>query len=199
MPFFGIVRKMKIRFSLLLILTTDLFAVEPVTPPEIVKSFILPGYFLIAMEKGDLNRDQLDDYILVLQKEGAESQDANRPLLILIQTPAKSFTLAKRNDKVVYCENCGGAMGDPFQQIEIQKNGFTVSHYGGSAWRWSVDYRFGYSRRDNTWQLVKVTKTNFHASSPEEPEVKVETPPRDYGKIAIDDFDPENYLGQSEK
>jgi hypothetical protein len=30
-----------------------------------------------------------------------------------------------------------------------------VISYGGSASRWSVDYKFNYSRRDNTWHLVR--------------------------------------------
>ena len=74
-----------------------------------------------------------------------------------------------------------------------------MSHYGGSAWRRSVDYKFNYSRRDNTWQLVRVEETSFHASDPDTVEEAVSTPPEHYGKIDIADFDPENWKGQGQK
>lgn len=136
--------------------------------------------------------------MLVLERQKAKASDPDieegqRPLLILVRGAEGTLKEARRNSKVVYCSSCGGVMGDPFQGVEVGPKTFTVSHYGGSAWRWSVDYKFNYSRRDDTWQLVKVEETNFHAMSPEKEEIKVSTPPKDFGKIDIADFDPDNW------
>ena len=87
-------------------------------------------------------------------------------------------------------------MGDPFQGVEVEPKTFTVTHYGGSAWRWSVDYKFAYSRKDDTWQLVKVEESSFHASAPDKGENKTHTPPKDFGKIDFADFDPEKWKNQ---
>jgi hypothetical protein len=187
--------------SLVVLLSVSLMAMDRIEVPPEVQQHVLEGYFPIFLEKGDLNGDNREDYIMVLQMEGENSVDKERPSLILIRASNGSLHLAKRNDKVVYCEGCGGMMGDPFQQIRITKNRFVVSHYGGSAWRWSVDCTFAYSRRDDTWQLVRVESVSFHASDPDSDtkETTVHEPPRDFGKIDIADFDPDNYLGQGPK
>src|SRR5207247_155192 len=101
------------------------------------------------------------------------------------------LSLAKRNEKVVLCSQCGGVMGDPFQGVTVGPKTFSVSHYGGSAWRWSNEYKFNYSMRDKTWQLVRGEDSSFHASDPKNEKTNVYIPPRDYGKIDIADFDPE--------
>jgi hypothetical protein len=85
-------------------------------------------------------------------------------------------------------------MGDPFAGVTVAKNTFTVNHYGGSAWRWSADYKFNYSRIDKTWQLVRIEKTSFHASDPKKTlNRKVMTPLKHFGKVDIADFDPSKY------
>ncbi len=178
---------------------------EEIKIPENVKAFVETETKAIALENGDLNGDGKTDYVLVLerlkpQKDKDDFPTNQRPLLILIAQADDSLKLVKRNEKIVMCSECGGVMGDPFQGVTIEKNTFTVSHYGGSAWRWGYDYKFGYSRRDNTWQLVKVHEITFNSGDPEKTtKEKNLIPPKDYGKIDIADFDPENYKGKGEK
>lgn len=160
--------------------------------PAEIKPFILPGTRALALEAADLNGDNLKDYLLVLEKPGVE--EGQRPLLIIVRTADGKLKLAKRNDKVVFCSTCGGMMGDPFQGVRVSAKSFTVDHYGGSGWRWSTATTFNYSRRDKTWQLVMVRNETFHAGDPEKVETTIHKPPRDFGKIDIADFDPENYL-----
>jgi hypothetical protein len=178
-------------FCILLVL--PLYAADEIELPDDIRPFVLEGYYAIAYETGDLNNDGRSDGILVLHRE-SEDKQAERALLILVRTPDGLFKMAKRNNKVVFCEGCGGMMGDPFQQITIERNRFTISHYGGSSWRWSDETTFAYSRKDNTWQLVRVEITSYHASDPDNEEKTVHTPPRDFGKIDIADFDPDKYL-----
>ena len=142
----------------------------------------------------------MKDYILVLERENPPLKDENdfpknqRPLLILVRGADNKLTEAKRNETIVMCSECGGMMGDPFAGVTVAKNTFTVNHYGGSAWRWSADYKFNYSQIDKTWQLVRIEKTSFHASDPEKTlNRKIMTPPRHFGKVDIADFDPSEY------
>jgi hypothetical protein len=172
--------------------------------PVEVRPFIEKGALSLAFEAADLNGDGLQDFVLVLEKQKAKASDPDieenqRPLLILIRRPEGSMLLAARNEKIVYCSGCGGVFGDPFEGIKAGLKTFTVYHYGGSAWRWSIEYKFNYSRRDNTWQLVRVQETTYHASEPNKQKVKVYTPPKDYGKIDIGNFDPDNWKGQGAK
>jgi hypothetical protein len=172
--------------------------IETVKVPAEVKPFVEDGTRAIALEAADLNGDGTKDYILVLERENPETDEDDfpknqRPLLILVRGKDKKLSEAKRSESVVLCSQCGGIFGDPFAGLEVGKKTFTVRHYGGSAWRWTADYRFNYSRIDNTWQLVRVEKTSYHTGEPDKVERKVLTPPKDYGKIDIADFDPADY------
>lgn len=161
-----------------------------------IQAFVEPGTRAIAIERADLNGDGREDVLLVLQAktardDGTGFEQRQRPLLILTRDAKGALHLRKRNDKMVMCPECGGLMGDPLQTVSAKDKSFRIEHYGGSGWRWSVNYQFNYSRRDDTWQLVRVEETSFHVSDPETMEKDlVRTPPKDYGKIDIAEFDP---------
>jgi hypothetical protein len=160
--------------------------------PADVKAFVEPGATALWLESADLNGDGTLDFILVTENVmKAESDDArdDRQLLILVRGADGKLTLAKRNEKVVYCRSCGGAFGDPFAGVEVKRGGFTVKNYGGSSWRWSESYEFKYSSRDRTWQLVRVVQENFNALEPKKIKTKIRTP-KNFGKIDLADFDP---------
>jgi hypothetical protein len=167
--------------------------------PSDVAPFIEQGTKAIALERGDLNGDGREDIILVLEKENS-ARDENdfpvnqRPLLILLRDAGGKLTLAKRNERIIMCSHCGGVFGDPFEGVIAGRNTFSVEHYGGSNWRWKYSYKFNYSRIDKTWQLVRVQELEYHTSNPNTGKTKIYTPPKDFGKIDIADFDPENYL-----
>ena len=176
-------------------------AQDDVEIPEAAKGFVAPGTRPIAYQAADLNRDGREDAILVLERQKAkaddpEIEDGQRPLLVLVRQADGSLREAARNAKVVYCRTCGGVMGDPFQGVVAGPGTFTVSLAGGSSWRWGVEYRFAYSRRDDQWQLVRVEETSFHASEAAEGKPTVSTPPKHFGKIDLASFDPENWKNQ---
>lgn len=166
--------------------------------PAEVTPFIDKERVAIALESADLNGDGTRDYVLVIEdpKETSDLLQGKRSLLILTRENGGKLKLAARNDKeAVYCRTCGGiSIGDPFMGIKVGRNTFTINHYGGSAWRWTDDFKFNYSRIDKNWQLVRVEETSFHTSEPEKGETHIYTPPKDFGKINLADFDPENYL-----
>jgi hypothetical protein len=173
---------------------------SPEALPQELRPFVEPGTKAIWLAKADLDRDGREDAILVLERLARTSEDGleerQRPLLIVLRQADGSLRVAKRNDRVVMCSDCGGVMGDPFQGVEAGPGTFTVSHYGGSAWRWTEDYRFNWSRKDRTWQLVRVEETSFHTMEPDKVERHVATPPKDFGKIDFADFDPSDWKGR---
>lgn len=163
--------------------------------PTEAAAFIPAGMRPIIYERADLNGDGREDALLVLEAREARDVDGLeqhvRPLLVLTRALDGTLRQHARNDRLALCPECGGIMGDPLQDVTVERKAFSVSHYGGSGWRWSNLYRFAYSRRDDTWQLVSVEESSFHASEPESATETVRLPPRDYGKIDIADFDPE--------
>ncbi len=192
---------MRIKYSLSLILCVFVFIAyaqptikSTVKVPDNLKAFVLSGYEVIDLAMGDLNRDVYPDYIMVLRKPN-EKQTSDvtehpekRPLLILIGRADKTYKLAGRNDKVVYCVDCGGIMGDPFQGVLIKNGYFSVEHYGGSAWRWTRIITFRYSASDKKWFLHKDGGESFHAGSPEKSETSVNTV-KNFGRVLFEKFD----------
>jgi len=172
-------------------------------PPE-VRPFVEAGTRALALERADLDGDGAADFILVLEKQKAKPADPDieegqRPLLVLVRQAGGALKLAARNDKVVYCASCGGMMGDPFQGVVAGPRTFTVNNAGGSAWRWSLSYRFNYSRRDAAWQLVRVEDHTYHAVQAGSEKKAVFTPPRHFGKIGLAEFDPQDWKGRGQR
>lgn len=194
---------MKTKIILLLTFCLSTIAVnaqtETVRVPAEVKPFVEKGTKAVALESADLNGDGMKDFILVLESENPTKSDEYdvdedpRPLLILVRGNDKKLTLAKRNENIIMCPKCGGVWGDPFAGVIVGKNTFTVNHYGGSNWRWTEDYKFNYSRIDKTWQLVRIETTSFHTFEPKKVKRRVKTPPKDFGKVDIADFNPGDY------
>jgi hypothetical protein len=177
---------------------------EEVQVPAEVRPFVEAGTKAIALEAADLNGDGRGDFVLVLERENpAKDKDDfpvnQRPLLLLVRDADGRLAAAKRNERLVMCSQCGGVFGDPFEGVEAGRNTFTVNFYGGSNWRWKYSYRFNYSRLDRTWQLVRTEELSYHTSDPDKMKTRVFTPPRDFGKIDVADFDPENYKKPSRR
>jgi len=176
----------------------------PENIPDELKVFIETGTKVLDYKTADLNGDGKQDYLLILEKQGLNSdsteiETGQRPLIIIIRKNDNSLYTVKRNEKIVYCSTCGGVWGDPFESISAGVKTFTVNHFGGSNWRWTNSFKFNYSRIDNTWQLVKVEESSFHTSNPDKMKTKIYKPPKDFGKIDISDFDPDNFKNTGKK
>lgn len=169
---------------------------EPEKTPAELLSLLPKGAQLLDWQNADLNNDGRPDILLI--HEAAED-DGPRTLLIALRQSDGRLNVVKRNDKVVFCRQCGGVFGDPYESLEAGKGRFTVNHYGGSNWRWVFSFDFAYSRRDKTWQLVRVDESSFHTSAPNNMKTRTYKPPRDFGKIDFADFDPENFKGVGPK
>jgi hypothetical protein len=160
------------------------------TLPQSAHDLIPENYGLLNATYGDLNRDSINDLVMVLYRKGEEdsSGEVKRPLLLLVGQPDSTYKLVAKSEKAVYCKNCGGMMGDPFQRIAIKNGYFSVEHYGGSAWRWTRTITFKYNAEENKWYLHKDGSESFHAADPEKVTSKILTM-KDFGKVAFEDFD----------
>lgn len=157
-------------------------------PPE-VQPFVEPGTVPWLLESADLNLDGRPDYLLVLQRtEGidpATQPDNERPLLILVRAPAGTLRLAARSERAIVCSHCGGGFGDPFSGIEAGPGTFTLQAYGGNTRRWSSSETFRYSRRYQSWHLVRVERSLTNLTDLDEEKSSQYQPPRDFGLIDI--------------
>lgn len=170
-----------------LLLLCNTVAAQPIQLPEEATAFILPGYEMLDYVPGDINSDGKPDAVLVLKQQGEDSIDTDltRPLLLLERQADGKLKKVDQNDSAVLCLHCGGVFGDPYEGINIIKNGFTLSFYGGSNWRWSYLYTFSYSQAKNTWFLSRLTETNYHTMEPEKSFKKITVNKSELGEISI--------------
>lgn len=168
-------------------------------PAAEIQAALPAGQALLAWEAADLNRDGRPDAILVSEAKAAGEDDGPRLLQVLLRQPDGKLKVAVRSERALMCRQCGGVFGDPFEGIQTQAGGFSLLHYGGSNWRWREDFRFAWSRRDQTWQLVAVDSLSYHTSDPDKQSQKHARPPRDFGLINLADFDYENWQGRGQR
>ena len=173
-------------------------AAQKTPMPAELKPFVQSGYQALAYGKQDLNGDGLQDYVLILKVQGedtisAESPDfeAARPLLVITRKKDKSLQVAVTNNEVVMCHNCGGAFGDPFEELIVLPGGFNLDFYGGAGWRWSEEYQFRYDKLKKTWMFFKQNSTYFHAGDPDKTMQNATITRAEAGDISLADFNPE--------
>jgi uncharacterized protein YecT (DUF1311 family) len=154
-----------------------------------LSKFIPEGYKILDVVRGHLNRDTQKDFLLILEERSRDNiEEQKRPLLILTKQSNGQLKFEARNDNVVFCRQCGGAMGDPYTRTVIKNGYFTVEHYGGSAWKWTRLITFKYSKKDNEWYLHKDGGVSFHGSEPDKVEETVKTV-NDFGQVPFEEFD----------
>lgn len=156
--------------------------------------FIPKGYSVLDTASGNLNLDDYTDMILILKKDNEEETSdvienpEKRPLLILIGQADGTIKKVAKNDNTVYCVDCGGVYGDPYEAIVIKNGYFSIEHYGGSNWKWTRTVTYNYSKKDQQWYLHKDGGEQFEVSDPTSSKEIIRTT-KDFGKVKFVDFD----------
>lgn len=122
--------------------------------------FVPAGWKIMEEAKGDLNKDGIPDAVLILknsaeEKDGVNTTDMRRLLVIVLGTPAGGYSLSAISEEAILCKDCGGIFGEPFAGIKIARGVIVVEHYGGSNQRWGYTHRWRY--QDGDWCLIGLT------------------------------------------
>lgn len=162
---------MKIKLTLLIsILTTTVFGqVEQKQSPT---DFLPKGYVVFEKINGDLNKDGIDDCILIVKgtdtnkivtDEYRGKLDRNRRGIIVLFSKNGHYELAMKNLDCFSSENeDGGAYSAPELSIEIKK-GNLYFYYGHDRYGyWKYAFRFqksdfeliGYDASDNNGPVI---------------------------------------------
>jgi hypothetical protein len=131
-----------------------------------IQSFVTGDWFLKDSVSGDFNQDGIQDYVIVLASKIEEDEtnvenECNRPILIL-QGRAQGFLLSSYTRQGVLCKRCGGAFGDPYEQMSLKNNVLEIDHYAGSNWRWGIHTTFRFQK--NQWQLIGYSYISYFSA-----------------------------------
>lgn len=153
-----------------------------------LSSFIPKNYAILDTSFGDFNMDGKLDALIVLKVKGeSDTSNADRPLLILEGIDKDKYKLAGRNDHIVFCASCGGAMGDPYEGVSIEKGTFTVMLYGGSAWRWTQDIIFFYDGKKGKYMLYQDMGESYNSTKPNKVK-KIKNQKDKWGKVSFEEY-----------
>jgi len=122
--------------------------------------FVPAGWTLIKNADGDLNKDGLADVVGVLESKTETPPDPAgdgppRILFVAFQKPGGGYRLSVQANKAILRSGEGGAFGDPFELVKVERGSLHVSFYGGSSERWSNAYQFRF--QNGGWFLIGVT------------------------------------------
>ena len=136
---------------------------EPPALPRQVKSLeaLVPADWVVLAEaKGDLNQDAKDDAVVILTHSDTsyENPQHQRILVVLLATDT-GYEVSAVSPTAVLSRFSGGVLGDPFQELRIERGTFVIVHYGGSRHRWGFTNRFRF--QDEDWFLIgRTTETH---------------------------------------
>jgi len=118
---------------------------------------VLLSRFLFASEIleafGDLDGDSVDERVVVWQ-----DSDLHRVLQIFKRDSENKWIKWQEFGNVIMKSDEGGAMGDPFEGLEIKNRVITINYSGGGGrFEWGYTYKYRLDLKDKIWKLIGVT------------------------------------------
>ncbi|AIY40462.1 hypothetical protein LT85_1304 [Collimonas arenae] len=146
-------------------------------PDNILKQ-IPTGYSVLSFKGGELNDDKLEDFLVAVHKADEKAiadktgKAPRRPLMLFVQNADGSYTLAKRNDHVIFAVNDGGQC-DPFEDGEdglaIKNHYFTVQNSVACGAHWTDYITFRYEPKMHDWIFYKRISENWVMNNSNDP------------------------------
>ena len=102
---------------------------------------------------GDLDGDSVDERVVVWQ-----DSDLHRVLQIFKKDSENKWIKWQEFSNVIMKSDEGGAMGDPFEGLEIKNRVITINYSGGGGrFEWGYTYKYRLDLKDKIWKLIGVT------------------------------------------
>ena len=175
-------RKLFFVLSLFLICSIYIFGEDFPTKAKTVDDFIPKGWKEILTTNGDLNKDKLEDTVIVIEKDdvlGSDYLNLNpRILLVLFKQKDGTYILASKNDKgFIQSENDeeNPTLMDTLTGISIKNNTLRINFdYFLSAGSYSASQTvFTFRFQNNRFELIGFDNNSFMRNSGEQEEFSI--------------------------
>lgn len=170
--------------------------VAETTEPLVLYKPINDSLVVFDSISGYINDDEFLDFILVCHSKNeseTEYDEYERVTYIYVGLADGSYRQHTVNIGAVLCKHCGGVYGDPYDGFSINpKNGFSIVHYGGSNYRWTIYTDFHYTAEMDRFFLVETVNTSFTTFDPDKEEVSTKTT-ENFGVVYFNGFDVNDY------
>jgi len=175
-------RKLFFILSLFLICSFYAFAENFPQKAKSINDFVPKGWKEILTTNGDLNKDKLEDTVIVIEKDDVLGPDYlnlnSRILLVLFKQKDGTYILASKNDKG-FIKSEGSednpALMDTLSDICIKKNVLKITfNYFMSAGSWNTSsdtYIFRF--QNNVFELIGYESDSYMRNTGEEEKVSI--------------------------
>ncbi len=154
-----------------------------------IKKYIPKNWKIIQKIKGDLNKDQKDDLVLIIEETdsmkmlkneglGADSLNTNPRGIMVFFNDNNKYTLISKNLKgFIPSKNSveNSCLEDPLNPVEIEKNILIINfNYWLSCGSWYVNnatYKFRY--QNNSFELIGFDHFELHRASGKKSEMSI--------------------------
>lgn len=119
-----------------------------VPPAMIAQDLIIPSqYTLVDSVAGDLDNDGINELAVAYNTKPSKEEFEGVPReLIIYKMKGGSWTAWKKSLQALYGSRDGGMMGDPFGEMDIKNGVLSISHNGGSSWKWDHTDKYRYQQ-----------------------------------------------------
>lgn len=120
----------------------------------------------------DLNGDGRADVAFVISNGGSGVSGSPDPsvvkhvLILALRGDGGKLHRSIVSDAAVLDGDEGGAFGDPFQGLSIERGAVVIMHYGGSRERWGFTHRYRY--QNGQWTLIGLDIGYTDSTDPEQ-------------------------------
>ena len=175
-------RKLFFVLSLFLICSIYIFGEDFPTKAKTVDDFVPKGWKEILTTNGELNKDKLEDTVIVIEKDdvlGPDYLNLNpRILLVLFKQKDGTYILASKNDKgFIQSENDeeNPTLMDTLTGISIKNNTLRINFdYFLSAGSYSASQTvFTFRFQNNRFELIGLDNNSFMRNSGEQEEFSI--------------------------
>lgn len=125
-----------------------------------LSEFIPDGYLIKDKISGLINKDTLEDLVLVLDYEN----DPLKRIMMVLLNNSQGYDIDVLSDKIILNQTSGGDFGEPYESIEIKDHKLYLNLYGGNSIRWSQIHVFD---TVYDYRLIESTLATFNQETSE--------------------------------
>lgn len=129
-------------------------SVKPKQPeaPQNDSIAVPEGYTRLADVRGNLDKEEGDERVIVYDTPREAEMGTEREIRIYKQAYDGFWSLIHKSTRAVLSSTHGGMMGDPFEELRIERRCIVIEQFGGSREKWNYTHRYRYQNQQ--WELI---------------------------------------------
>lgn len=123
----------------ILLVLTNLYLFTSAQPVPLPNAFSI-----VDTIQGDLDNDSIMELLVIYNTDRIDELDGVERELTIYKIVNKKWEAWITSKQAILGSKDGGMMGDPYGSMEIKNGVLSITHSGGSSWKWGVTDKYRY-------------------------------------------------------